>query len=95
MPSLYEALHVDSSVAEAELRSAYRQQAFATHPRQGGRGGSLLRRSQILCDAQSTTRSYHSKPASPGCSKSADQDQKGSRGKLQRGEEGQAEEAAQ
>ena len=36
MPSFYEALNVSSSAAEAELRSAYRRQALATHPDKGG-----------------------------------------------------------
>ena len=36
MPSFYDALNVSSSAAEAELRSAYRRQALATHPDKGG-----------------------------------------------------------
>eukprot|EP00439_Symbiodinium_sp_Y106_P045588 s1500_g5.t2 len=36
MPSFYEALNVSSSATEAELRSAYKRQALATHPDKGG-----------------------------------------------------------
>ena len=110
MSSLYEALHVDSSVAEAELRSTYRRQALFTHPDKEGTAEAfrlVVAAFETLTDPArraaydsqlAQKASLARRRAATGCQNAQGQPtqgQKGSGGKLQRGEEGEGEEAAQ
>ena len=68
MACLYDALEVSASATEAEIRTAYRRRALATHPDKGGRTEDFLRvvtAFETLCDADRRS-AYDEKVAKQG-----------------------------